>query len=59
LLMRAARVAPYAILVLFALLWIPVINQGFFTVIDDIVALLGVPTGLIGFGYQLFRSWLG
>jgi Zn-dependent protease len=59
LLMRAARFAPYAVLVLFALLWIPVINQAFFTVIIDIVTLLGVPTGLIGSGYQLFRSWLG
>jgi Zn-dependent protease len=58
-LMRAARFAPYAVLVLFALLWIPVINQAFFTVIIDIVTLLGVPTGLIGSGYQLFRSWLG
>jgi Zn-dependent protease len=58
-LVRAARVAPYAILILFALLWIPVINQGFFTVIIDIVTFLGVPSGLIGAGYQLFRFWLG
>jgi Zn-dependent protease len=58
-LIQAARVAPYAILVLFALLWIPAINQGFFTVIFDIVSFLGVPTGLIGSGYQLFRFWLG
>jgi Zn-dependent protease len=56
---RAARVSPYAILILFALLWIPVINQGFFTVIIDIVTFLGVPAGLIGSGYQLFRFWLG
>jgi Zn-dependent protease len=56
---RAAKVAPYSILILFALLWIPVLNQGFFTVIFDIVTFLGVPTGLIGVGYQLFRFWLG
>jgi Zn-dependent protease len=56
---RAAKVAPYAILILFALLWIPVINQGFFSVIIDIVTFLGVPTGLVGSGYQLFRFWLG
>jgi Zn-dependent protease len=56
---RAAKVAPYAILILFGLLWIPVINQGFFTVIIGIETFLGVPPGLIGSGYQLFRFWLG
>jgi Zn-dependent protease len=55
----AAKVAPYAIIILFGLLWIPVLNQGFFTVIINIVTFLGVPTGLIGSGYQLFRFWLG
>jgi hypothetical protein len=36
-----------------------VINQGFFTVIIEIVTFLGAPPGLIGSGYQLFRFWLG
>jgi Zn-dependent protease len=54
---RVARLAPYAIIILFGLLWIPAINGAFFTGILGIVALLGVDPGLVGAGYQLFRFW--
>jgi Zn-dependent protease len=53
----AARVAPFAILILFGLLWIPVINVAFFGIILDILGALGVPSSLVGFGYTLFRFW--
>jgi len=54
---RAARVAPYAVLGLFALLWIPAVNRTFFTAIYGLVALLGVPGELVGFGYGLYQFW--
>jgi Zn-dependent protease len=55
---RAARFAPFAIIALFGLLWIPAVNRVFFTVVLGIVSLLGVDPALVGAGYQLFRFWL-
>ncbi|CAN5283888.1 site-2 protease family protein [soil metagenome] len=55
----AARVAPYAVLGLFALLWIPAVNIAFFSAIDGVVGLLGVQPGFVGAGYGLYRFWLG
>jgi len=54
---QAARIAPYAVLSLFALLWIPAINSAFFSGIDGILSLLGVPAGYVGAGYGLFQFW--
>ncbi|MCU1439724.1 MAG: hypothetical protein JWP85_721 [Rhodoglobus sp.] len=54
---RVARLAPFAIIILFGLLWIPAVNRVFFTGILGIVALLGVDPGLVAAGYQLFRFW--
>ena len=54
---RAARIAPYAVIGLFALLWIPPVNAAFFTGIDGIISLLGVPEGLWAAGYGLFQFW--
>lgn len=53
----AARVAPFAILILFGLLWIPVINEAFFRAILGILNALGVPGILVGSGYNLFQFW--
>lgn len=53
----AARIAPYAVLGLFALLWIPQINQAFFSGITGIITLLGVPNILVSSGYNLFQFW--
>ena len=54
---RAARIAPFAILGLFALLWIPALNAAFFAGINGILSLLGVPSGFVGLGYSLFQFW--
>ncbi|MFM9877205.1 MAG: site-2 protease family protein [Rhodoglobus sp.] len=54
---RAMRVAPFAILILFGLLWIPVVNAAFFGVILGILDAMGVPAVLIGAGYNLFQFW--
>ena len=54
---QAAAVAPYAIIALFALLWIPQLNQAFFGLINGILSLLGVPGILIGSGYNAFQFW--
>ncbi len=56
---QAYRIAPFAILGLFALLWVPAINQAFFGLIDGITAVLGVPPIAVGSGYNLYRFWLG
>ena len=53
----AARVAPFAIIALFLLLLIPAVNGVFFAGIQGIMSLLGVPLGLVGAGYSLFRFW--
>jgi Zn-dependent protease len=55
---RAARIAPYAVLGLFALLWIPAVNGAFFSAIYGLVALLGVPGELVGVGHALYQFWL-
>lgn len=54
---QAAAVAPFAIIALFALLWIPQLNQAFFGLINGILSLLGVPGVLIGAGYNAFQFW--
>ena len=54
---RAVRIAPYAVIGLFALLWIPPVNAAFFSGIDGILSLLGVPGGFVGAGYALFQFW--
>lgn len=53
----AAQIAPYGFLLVFALLFIPVVNRAFFDLIYGIVELLGVPGGLVGEGWRLFLFW--
>jgi len=54
---QAQAIAPFAVLGLFALLWVPAVNAAFFGFIDGIVGLLGV-TGLqVSRGYFLFQFW--
>ncbi len=55
----AARIAPFAILGLFALLWVPFINEAFFSGVLAILTVLGVPSDYVGAGYYLFRFWSG
>ncbi len=56
---QAAQIAPFAIIGLFVLLWIPSINQAFFSAIDGIVGALGVPGLMVGTGYNLYTFWTG
>ncbi|MGA8113377.1 MAG: site-2 protease family protein [Actinocatenispora sp.] len=53
----ASMVAPYGILIIFALLWEPRVNALFFRLVYGITDLLGVPEGAILYGDQLFRFW--
>jgi Zn-dependent protease len=53
-----AKVAPFGFLLLFALLWEPRINNLFFGVVFAISNALGLPEGLYGDGFRLFRFWL-
>jgi Zn-dependent protease len=50
-------VAPYGMLLLFALLMQPQIGRLFFNVVFAIADLLGLPQGLYFDGYDLFRFW--
>ena len=56
---QAAQIAPFAIIGLFALLWIPSLNQAFFGGVNAIVGLLGVPGIMVGAGYNLYSFWTG
>jgi Zn-dependent protease len=53
----AAQVAGFGLLVLFGLLFVPVVNRTFFNVVDSITGAFGVPPGLVAIGDALFRFW--
>ena len=55
----AAKLAPYGLLIVIAILWIPAVNAGFFSAITRLMDLLGVNPILVGFGDHLFRFWTG
>ncbi|GAA3954830.1 site-2 protease family protein [Gordonia caeni] len=55
----AAKVAPYGFLLVFALLFIPVLNRAFFDLIYSIIEVFGVPAGLVTEGWRLFLFWNG
>lgn len=57
-LQKVAPVAPYAILLVFVLLWVPVANREFFRLVLALLSAFGVPEGLTAYGDQLFRFWL-
>jgi Zn-dependent protease len=55
---RGARlVAPYGMLIVFALLWEPRINYWFFAVVRTVTTFLGVPWDAVAWGDHLFRFW--
>ena len=54
---NVAKIAPFGILILFVLLWHPVINRYFFDFVYWVLGLLGVDTGLVGLGSNIFRFW--
>ncbi|WP_458243412.1 site-2 protease family protein [Streptomyces sp. MAI_2237] len=49
--------APFGLLFVFALLWVPAINREFFDVIDAILRGLGVSDYDTSDGYALYRFW--
>jgi Zn-dependent protease len=55
---KAAQFSPYGLLLVFALLWIPAVNQAFFTLVEGILIALDVPIALVQTGDILFRFWV-
>ncbi|GAA1825807.1 site-2 protease family protein [Luedemannella flava] len=49
--------APYGMLLLFALLFEPRVNQAFFAVVDTLADAIGLPTWLSSAGNNLMRFW--
>ncbi|MFB9462562.1 site-2 protease family protein [Streptomyces cinereospinus] len=51
--------APFGLLLVFALLWIPAVNGAFFGVVDAVLCGLGVGDLDTYCGYELYRFWRG
>ncbi|MFD5658287.1 site-2 protease family protein [Streptomyces hirsutus] len=51
--------APFGLLFVFALLWVPTVNGVFFDVIDSILSALGIHEVETYCGLELFRFWQG
>jgi Zn-dependent protease len=49
--------APFGLLIVFALLWIPSLNNAFFDMIDAILRALGISDFDTYCGYDLYRFW--
>ncbi|MFE2422228.1 site-2 protease family protein [Streptomyces hokutonensis] len=49
--------APFGLLFVFALLWVPSINREFFDMIDAILRGLGVSNWATSYGYSLYQFW--
>ncbi|MEO8093932.1 MAG: site-2 protease family protein [Pseudolysinimonas sp.] len=54
---RAAQIAPFALIGVFVLLWIPQVNVAFFNGIFGIMQLIGVPPSLVSIGLGQFQFW--
>ncbi|MFJ3660684.1 site-2 protease family protein [Streptomyces sp. NPDC090119] len=50
-------IAPFGLLIVFALLWVPSVNQVFFDVIYTLLSALGVDGAFSDCGYYLYRFW--
>ncbi|MER7486626.1 site-2 protease family protein [Streptomyces sp. NPDC126497] len=51
--------APFGLLLVFALLWVPSVNGAFFDVVDALLGTLGIHEFDTYCGYELFRFWRG
>ncbi|OSP40667.1 hypothetical protein B7767_25070 [Streptomyces sp. 13-12-16] len=49
--------APFGLLFVFALLWVPSVNGAFFDVVDSLLGTLGIDELDTYCGYDLFRFW--
>ncbi|WP_330176115.1 site-2 protease family protein [Streptomyces sp. NBC_01498] len=56
---RAESFAPFGMLAVFAVLFIPSVNNAFFEAIDTILSTLGVGDGQTYCGQNLYRFWTG
>ncbi|GAA4766423.1 MULTISPECIES: site-2 protease family protein [Streptomyces] len=56
---RLAPYAPYGLLAVFAVLWIPGVNAAFFDGVYAVMDALGVPREAAYCGRELFRFWEG
>jgi Zn-dependent protease len=54
---QANRVGGYAFMALLALLWIPVVNRHFFSIIYHLTDLFGINSDLTTVGHALFQFW--
>lgn len=54
---QADRVGGYAFMLLLALLWIPVVNRGFFSLIFHVTGVFGIDQDLVAVGHALFTFW--
>ncbi|WP_030807875.1 site-2 protease family protein [Streptomyces sp. NRRL F-2799] len=50
-------IAPFGLLIVFALLWVPSVNRVFFDVIYTLLSALGVDSAFSDCGYYLYRFW--
>ncbi|MGW2465770.1 site-2 protease family protein [Streptomyces sp. SID2999] len=50
-------IAPFGLLIVFALLWVPSVNRVFFDVIYALLSALGVDGAFSDCGYYLYRFW--
>jgi Zn-dependent protease len=49
--------APFGLLFVFALLWVPQVNSVFFDLVDAVLRGLQVDPGEASFGWSLYRFW--
>ncbi|GAA4682482.1 site-2 protease family protein [Gordonia humi] len=54
----AAKIAPFGFLILLVLLWLPPLNDAFFSLVMGVMHLFGLETGFIWYGWHLFAFWL-
>ncbi len=52
-------IAPFGLLAVFIILWIPEVNRAFFDAIDALLRSLGVTEWDTYWGQELFRFWQG
>ncbi|MBA4864773.1 site-2 protease family protein [Streptomyces sp. PSKA54] len=49
--------APFGLLAVFGILWIPEVNNAFFDTVYDLLSAFGVSPNLASYGHSLFQFW--
>ncbi|MDR2281421.1 MAG: site-2 protease family protein [Gordonia sp. (in: high G+C Gram-positive bacteria)] len=52
-----AKVAPFGFLIVFVLLYIPVLNKTFFNIVYTVMDAFGIDSPFISYGWALFEFW--